>query len=217
MKKALMILILISLSLALLVFSIEINSYNETYYISKYKEHNIEEVTGKSLKELKAITKDLILYLKGGDNSLLEPHYNEKEILHMEDVRDLFDLARWIKYISLVIIILGTYYLWKIKKTIELAKVLNKGIYLIYGLLLVIGSLSFIDFNKYFTYFHLLFFSNDLWLLDPRTDLLIQMLPEAFFVGIALRILISFVLFLLLTQVLTYLYIRSKKQKKIIG
>lgn len=217
MKKTLMILILISISLTFLVFSIEINSYNENYYTKKFKEHNVEEVTGKNLNQLKPITKKLILYLKGGDNDLLRPHYNGKEILHMEDVKSLFNLARIIKYIGILIIILGAYYLWKSKALLSLAKTLFYGIFINYILISIIGVLSFIDFNKYFTYFHLLFFTNDLWLLDPRTDLLIQMLPEEFFIGMAIRIVITFVTLLAFVQVISFIYIRKKKQKLIMS
>ena len=36
--------------------------------------------------------------------------------------------------------------------------------------------------------FHELFFNNDLWILDPRTELLIRMLPEGFFFDMVVRI-----------------------------
>lgn len=38
------------------------------------------------------------------------------------------------------------------------------------------------DFERMFTAFHEIAFTNDLWLLDPRTDLLIRLMPETFFV-----------------------------------
>ena len=44
------------------------------------------------------------------------------------------------------------------------------------------------DFTRYFTIFHQIFFDNDLWILDPRTDLLINIVPEPFFVDTAARI-----------------------------
>ena len=36
--------------------------------------------------------------------------------------------------------------------------------------------------------FHLLFFTNDLWLLDPATDLLIRICPQSMFAEMGLRI-----------------------------
>ena len=44
------------------------------------------------------------------------------------------------------------------------------------------------DFTQYFTYFHEIFFNNDLWLLDPKTEILIQMMPEPFFIKAAIGI-----------------------------
>lgn len=211
MKKIFMILIVLAISLTFLVFSIERNAYNEDYYMRKYEEYNIKEATGKNLEELKPITNNLILYLKGGENDLLRPHFNEKEILHMEDVKKLFNLAREIKYIGILITILGFYYFWKNKSLILLSKTLLYGLFSNHILLLIIGFLAYRDFNKYFTYFHLIFFTNDLWILDPNTDLMIQMLPEEFFVGMATNIMISFLVYLAILQIVSYLYIRKDK------
>ena len=43
-------------------------------------------------------------------------------------------------------------------------------------------------FSALFSQFHFLSFSNDLWMLDPRTDRLIQLFPLGFFFDAALRI-----------------------------
>ncbi|MBE5807884.1 MAG: DUF1461 domain-containing protein [Clostridiales bacterium] len=45
-----------------------------------------------------------------------------------------------------------------------------------------------LDFDAAFTFFHRRLFSNDLWLLDPRTDLLIRICPESMFMSMGLRI-----------------------------
>ena len=51
------------------------------------------------------------------------------------------------------------------------------------------GALLFAsDFTKYFTIFHEIFFTNDLWLFDPATDYMIRMLPEGFFYDMVMRI-----------------------------
>ena len=44
------------------------------------------------------------------------------------------------------------------------------------------------DFNSAFDFFHKLLFTNDLWLLDPETDLLIRICPASMFAGLGLRI-----------------------------
>jgi integral membrane protein (TIGR01906 family) len=56
------------------------------------------------------------------------------------------------------------------------------------GLALLVWGL--IDFDGLFTAFHRIAFTNDGWLLDPRTDLLIRLMPTELFVRLAVRILI---------------------------
>ena len=51
-----------------------------------------------------------------------------------------------------------------------------------------LGLLFASDFTKYFTIFHEIFFTNDLWLFDPATDYMIRMLPEGFFYDMVMRI-----------------------------
>ena len=58
----------------------------------------------------------------------------------------------------------------------------------IIGMVLLIWGL--IDFDGLFTAFHRIAFTNDGWLLDPRTDLLIRLMPTELFVRLAVRILL---------------------------
>lgn len=202
---------IVSISLTLLVFSIEQNAYDKDYFMKKYEENETENFTGKNIEQLEDITDNLILYLKGGKNDLLRPHFNEKEILHMEDVQDLFDLARTIKYFGIAIVIFCFLYFIKNKKIKLLAKTFLYGLFVNHILLFLIGVLAYQDFNKYFTYFHHIFFTNDLWILNPKTDLMIQMLPENFFFGMATNIMISFLIYLAILQVMSYLYLRKDR------
>ena len=210
MKRLLSIILIISISLCFLVFAIENSSYNKEYYLKSYDRYHIVQLTGKSIEELSTITDDIISYLKGhGQDELLTPHFNKKEVLHMKDVQNLFDMARSIKYGGLIIsLVIFTYFLYK-KEDLYLGKTLLYGPLITYIFLIVIGLLASTDFNKYFTYFHLIFFTNDLWLLDPKTDLMIQMLPEDFFMGMAIRIVLSFFIYLSIIQIVGYLYKRK--------
>ena len=59
------------------------------------------------------------------------------------------------------------------------------------------GVSSLLLFDQFFLQFHEMFFSNDLWQLDPKTDRLIQIYPRDFWFG-ALFVTACFVIFLLL-------------------
>lgn len=48
-------------------------------------------------------------------------------------------------------------------------------------MLLVFALGVMLNFDDWFTVFHLVFFDNDLWLLDVERDRLIQMFPLEFF------------------------------------
>ncbi|MBQ8074276.1 MAG: DUF1461 domain-containing protein, partial [Clostridia bacterium] len=49
-----------------------------------------------------------------------------------------------------------------------------------------------LNFDGLFVTFHRLAFTNDLWLLNPRTDLLIRLMPEEMFVDLGLKGLCAF-------------------------
>src|SRR5699024_4900663 len=126
LKKILAILLIISLFLTVLVISIELNSYNKSYYHKSYIKNNIPKETGKTMDELLEITDSIIEYLKYKDeNELLEPYFNNKEILHMKDVQSLFDLARIIKIFGIIISLFIIIYFYKRQEYVFLGKTLS--------------------------------------------------------------------------------------------
>ncbi len=223
MKKALLFIILISISLpfVLLLTDLEVIAFELGFYEKKYEEYNISEVTGIEKKNLMIITKEMLDYLKGNREDLImfaevngetEQVFEEREILHMVDVKELFSKGYIIKNIMLIVLIialgwLAIYYREAIGKTL-IASSLWPMI-----LMSILGLLMYVDFNKYFTYFHHIFFTNDLWLLDPNTDILIQMLPIEFFSSIAFKILSFFVVELLIVLVIGIILNRKIKCK----
>lgn len=210
MKKILVVLLVVSISLCFLMLSIENNAYSKNYFMKAFDEYKIEEATGKNIDELGVIADSLIDYLKGkGGDEILAPHFNEKEILHMRDVQELFDYARILKYISGIIAILIMIYFSIMKEINLIGKTLFRGLFVNHVVLITLGALIATDFNKYFTIFHEIFFSNDLWLLDPNTDLMIQMLPEPFFIGMAKNIGLSFFVILSILQIVGYYYMKK--------
>lgn len=214
MKKTIAVIISIALILISLAYSIEINAYDLSYYQGAYEKYEIQDVTGKTEDELLEISEDIILYLKNeGGSELLEPHFNEREVLHMVDVQDLFKLKTGIKYLSIVSLILGLAYYINKKETLYLSGFIVKFFFGFYALVALLVGLVSLNFSKSFIIFHHMFFDNDLWLLDPRTDLMIQMLPEGFFLDIAVRAVILFIIILLGLQALIYGYYRYEKKK----
>lgn len=202
----------IVLAVAVLLFFLTTALQWVTYDLPFYERHlsalGVADDLQVDLPTLMGYVEALTDYLKGarpspnmstvvrGQESLL---FGEREIHHLVDVRHLFALSTLIRNISLVTILiisaLVTYTrIWR--GVIKVYAYTSSGIVL---LLLVLGVMAAIDFNRVFTIFHLLSFSNDLWLLDPATENLIVMFPEPFFAAAAARIVITASLGYLLT------------------
>lgn len=62
--------------------------------------------------------------------------------------------------------------------------------------------------------FTMFFFNNDLWLLDPKTDLLINMLPEGFFTDFAIHMGVIFAGMLVVLAVVCIVFLIVTRQKK---
>lgn len=214
LKKTFLIILILLLSISCLLIAVEKEAFDMKHYRIAYFEYDIEGVTGKEYNELISITKDLFTYLKGkAGDEILEPNFNEREILHMRDVQVLFKEGFVLKYLS-IIISLGIiiYFAFSGEEKI-LGTYIFKGLFINWIILGILGIMIYSDFNKYFTYFHYIFFTNDLWLLDPNTDLLIQMLPEEFFMSMAKNIVLSFLGFVATIQGIGYAASKKGREK----
>ena len=67
--------------------------------------------------------------------------------------------------------------------------------------------------NSAFNFFHEVLFTNDLWLLDYRTDLLIRLCPASMFMNMGVRIGIYSLIWTLLILILTTVFTRVKKER----
>ncbi len=195
------VLLAISLPLLLLLTNVEVATFDLDFFEKKYDEYNIMDETGIDKVNLLKITKELLDYLKGKRQDIVmftevngksEQVFEEREILHMKDVKNLFDMGYRIREISLFFCIISMTYIVLFQRK-KLGKALVIAAVWPLTLMITLASLMYIDFYRYFTYFHEIFFSNDLWLLNPKTDILIQMLPLEFFNSIAYKIVTFFI------------------------
>lgn len=208
-------------SIVLLLSSVEFMAFNRNHYRNSFEKYNITTATGMDTNNLEHVVEDLLSYLKNEKDTLdttavihgeEREVFGEREKLHMIDVKDLFVKGRLIRNGSLVvlaILLLGMIIKDAHWKT-NLAKAL---FYTAVGNLTLLGIfllLLYIDFNRYFTYFHLIFFDNNLWILDPQKEVLIQMVPEGFFYDTAIKIIGLFIGSIITTGILGY---RFKKNK----
>lgn len=186
-----------SLLIVTFVVGLELIIFNETYFEWHYENRGITQTTEMSLEDLMTVTVDMLAYLEGDRPNLdmqadiagvSEEVFGEREKAHMVDVRDLYlgfrTLRRICSGIVLVTLLLG----WFFNKKL-LYHSLNRVKFIVPSLLVVVGAIGLLfatDFNKYFTIFHHIFFDNDLWLLNPKTDILINMVPESYFYSVVM-------------------------------
>ena len=148
--------------------------------------------------------------------------FNAREIQHMEDCQRLFDLLRTLR-LSLAIaaallVMLSLILEWKEKpaRAGSVAPVWIASLILIVPLA-IFGVWAALDFNSAFNFFHRLLFTNDLWLLNPATDLLIRICPSSMFANMGLRIALRAVAVLLgvplLITILKWISNRVRKRK----
>ncbi len=181
------VLLAVCLSLFALCTALFDVAYDAGYYHEFQTEHRISESTGKTQETLDQVSADTILYLKNGDESLMAAHFNSRETAHMADVYRLFSAARIVAFVSAAGAVLLAFADFRAPGMVS-----RRGVFLTQVILwLVLAGLilwGMAQWDVLFTQFHQLFFRNDLWLLNPKTDLMIQMMPAPFFIGMAIEI-----------------------------
>jgi len=172
---------------------------NESRYLSFYEEYRIEERTGLTPKGATDALMALVDYMEGDRDSIqltVEEYgvpvemYSEDEIHHMVDVYYLYQGFAKFQPAGIacaaVILLIG----WYAKKN-GLPNIPLRSFFWGLGLFILIGGglalWAVLDFTSFWTAFHLAFFSNDLWLMDPRVSRMIRICPEHLFSGIAGR------------------------------
>ena len=190
------------LVLALLITSFQIAIYGDpdyAFYEREYEKYNVTESLGMEMEDVMDVTEKMMDYLIGERPELsvitevegqTQDFFNQQDRLHMADVKNLFlgglSLRWWLLGGAVVLIILLVILKGDWKRILPKAYFIALGIFL--ALTVVLGLLIASDFTKYFTIFHEIFFTNDLWLFDPATDYMIRMLPEGFFYDMVMRI-----------------------------
>ena len=196
--------------MAALIFSIWLAVYGDSnyrFYKKEYQRYEVTEDLDMSIDHVMYVTEHMMNYLIGKEEKLSvvttvegreQDFFNERDRLHMRDVRNLFLGGMKVGVICLAV---AAVILAVLRKREEDWKRLYFRTYsialsawLVIGVLL--GIAFRVDFTTCFTIFHKLFFTNNLWVFDPETDYMIRMLPEGFFYDMTMRIGTFFLVFL---------------------
>lgn len=225
LQRGLATILSITAIVILLITAFEIGAYSDYgWYQKAYEKYDVLNDLEMEMKDVMYVTEEMMDYLRGNRTDLVvdtvvaeeeREFFNEREKAHMVDVRNLFVGGLWIRRIAILLFVAAVVALLKTKA--DWKRLLPQSFLICLGAFIGVtagaGVLFLSDFNKYFTMFHEIFFTNDLWLLDPRTDLLIRMLPEGFFMDMVIRIGLIFLTLLLIEVVISIVVLYRYKNK----
>ncbi|SHJ16401.1 integral membrane protein TIGR01906 [Dethiosulfatibacter aminovorans DSM 17477] len=195
MKKAVSIITVIVLPVFVLLFVFQLAVFDLDYFEKKFIENNTMEITGLDLDQLMRVSDETLKYLNDERQDLILHEevngeeiqvFEENELNHMRDVKILFMNGFIIKNAAMFISILCLVYL-VFKDGKLLWKTIRTGAILYLLLIGAVAVMAYVDFRSVFVVFHKLLFTNELWIMDPKEDIMIQMLPLDFFMGIGIR------------------------------
>ena len=167
-------------------------------YNHGFEKYDVGRTTGLTSSELERTADGLISYFNSGEEYISltvikddQPFevFNQREIIHLKDVKGLIWLDYWVLLGTLVYVLayIGVCLFWRKRRYWRrLAWAMVGGSSLTLALMLALGLGTLFGFDRLFWQFHELFFANDFWLLDPASDCLIMLFPDGFFYDAAL-------------------------------
>lgn len=223
MKRGLAIAAIIFSVIILFLTSIELVAFDLSFYKTEYEKLNVAQSTGMADGELMRVTEELLKYLRDeradlNINATIDgesrPVFNEREIAHMVDVKVLFLGGVNLRIISIVGFVASLLLLYFLAKK-SLWGYLARSFLWIFGVILIFGIvlsiLMYRDFTPVWDQFHYIFFTNDLWQLNPETDILIRMVPEQFFFDTVQRILFIFGAAMIALFIPSFIVVKKQK------
>ena len=155
-----------------------------------FDRYDVSQTTGLTQSELDKAATGLIRYFNSGEETIRltaekdgEPFelFNEREAVHLEDVKGLIWLDYWVLLGTSIYALgyAGATLFWR-KERRQLAWGLVGGSGLTLALILLLGLGILLNFDRLFHQFHLISFTNEFWMLDPTRDYLIMLFPGGF-------------------------------------
>lgn len=207
MKKALVIAAGIVFSVImviyLLIYSAHYSVSDMEYFEAEYEKYAVSQTIGVRTEQLMDVTEQMMAYLEGDRDTLdgitaevngkQREFFNEREKAHMIDVKSLYlGAIRLMPALLAAIFILLAVSIAKGQPLFFKTAAVSSAAVCV-GLIALVWLIS-MDFTRAFIIFHEIFFSNDLWILDEKTSLLINIVPEGFFMDTAVSIAMRFAL-----------------------
>lgn len=192
------------LGIAFLLTVVDSRCFDRSFYRREYEKNDTAAYMQMSDEDLEKTTDVLLGYLKDERDDIIvtatvagyeREVFDERETLHMIDVKALYQNAMKVRTVCLAVgavCLLLAYFRSRGSYLPALKNGYWYGIGLMFAVISALAVWAVIDFNAFWIQFHELLFDNDLYLLDPNTELLIRMVPETFFFDLVMRIVVVF-------------------------
>jgi integral membrane protein (TIGR01906 family) len=142
-----------------------------------------------------------------------EPAFTEREIVHMQDVRDLVGaLLTFQLWATIALVVSALAFAVRPATRGIVPRGLRWGVLASIGAAAVIGLFMLVAWESFFTRFHEAFFEGDTWRF-PLTDTLIRLYPDEFWMGVAAWIAVLTVALAALAWVLAGFWLRQAERR----
>jgi len=187
------------LLLPLLVISTSLRGLvtDRDFMLRGFQDNQVARATGLDDAQLGRIADAFVAYFQGPPGQIQmqvtafgqsRALFNDREVIHMEDVQALI---QWFLRMQLVatgvIVVRIAFGVGFDRSPAPIGREMLWSTALMVALVVVVGVLSWIDFEGLWTRFHQIAFRNDLWQLDPSRDYLIMLFPEPFWLAATVR------------------------------
>jgi len=192
-------------------------------YVIGFERHGVSEATGITSYGLEQVADNFVNYFRSDDEYIAvvvdvygveRSILSHKETVHMRDVKQLVNGFRNVGFAAMIMMVAYVISL-VIKMRSQaipiLTRRLRKSSLAIIITALIFGLLVAVAFPFLFTLFHLISFSNDYWLLDPRQDYLVMLFTPNFFLE-ATGLLVTLILLECVVIISSTYLVRSKNQ-----
>ncbi len=191
-RIAVIVVVAVCLPLFFISLNVRVLTNSQAFYEWGFDSNNVERRTGLDDVALTSAANRIIDYF-GNDEEFLDLRvdfegdevalFNEREITHMADVKDVMNVvfnAVWVTGAVLVVVVGGGFFLLRrrflplLRSAIVWSTIAGLAVAALFGLA------TLIDFNTTFRLFHEVTFRNDFWKLNPSESLLLRLFPVGF-------------------------------------
>ena len=186
------VLFIVAVPVFLLLSNVRVATMEPRVYEYSFGRYDAVARTGVDRVQLDRAAREIVGYFRNDESQLSirvtvdgreQSLFNPREVQHMRDVKALFRGVFRLHEIAFVYVVayVAAVFLWSRERSMRrLAQQCIAAGAATAAVMAVAAGAASVGFDELFLRFHQFSFANDFWLLNPRTDHLVQMFPQEF-------------------------------------